>query len=213
MIIEFFGLSGTGKTIIAREFSRILEIEYINANSFLEKIKYAVFYFFTSPLKTTRLILRTIKESDLSLNLMRHKLFMLLCMIIRNQKALEKGRNNTVVLDEGMTEYGLTLFEEEINEDETRKYLQENTAFDILIILSADSDERTKRMNQKMKIPRSDLGIDIKKWQLVQENNEKVFRRVFKRYFGNRNFVEINTTGKTISDSLNEICSVIKKYL
>jgi hypothetical protein len=134
-------------------------------------------------------------------------------MIIRNQKALEKSRNSAVVLDEGMTEYGITLFEKEINEEGARKYLQKNTAFDILIILSTDSDERIKRMNQKMKIPRSDLGIDVRKWQLVQENNEKVFRRVFKKYFNNRNFIEINTTGKTVNNSLNEICSALKKYL
>jgi len=213
MIIEFFGLSGTGKTVIGRELSRMLKIEYINVDSFFEKIKYALFYFFTSPLKTTRLFFKTINESGLSFNLMRQKLFILFCMAIRNQKALGKGGNGVVILDEGMAEYGLTLFEKEINEEEVRKYLQKNTAFDILVILRTDSNERIRRMEQKTKIPRSHLGIDIGKWQLIQENNEKVFRRVFERYFDDRNFIEVDTTGKTINNSLNEICSVLKKYL
>ncbi len=213
MIIEFFGLSGTGKTIIGRELSRLLEIEYINVDSFFEKIKYALIYFFTSPLKTVWLLFKTIKESGLSLNLMRQKLFILFCMAVRNQKALEKGRKIAVILDEGMAEYGLTLFEKEINEEEAKKYFQKNVTADIFVILRTDSDERIKRMGQKTKIPRSDLGIDIRKWQLIQENNEEVFRRVFERYFDDRNFIEINTAGKTVRDSLNEIYSELKKYL
>jgi len=181
MIIEFFGPSGAGKTTIAKVLADNTGWEYISINSRKDKLKYVIIFLFRAPMRFLSLFIRTILEGKRSASLLRHKIHLLSEFIARSEKARIKSKNKKVILDEGLAQYGLSLYEQNISEANAYKYINRfvNKDNKIEVIVSCSEVERTDRMKNRKRIPRAHLNIDVEKWQKVISENARVFINIF----------------------------------
>ena len=181
MIIEFFGPSGAGKTTIARELNLNTGWEYIVVNSRKEKFKYNVIFLFHSFIKFFSLFIKTISEGGGSFSLTRHKLHLLSEYIARNEKARIVGRKHNVILDEGLVQYGLSLYEKNISKLDAKKYIDRFATVQnkIQVVILCNDSERIKRMEKRKRIPRAFLNLDKEEWQKTISNNTNIFTDIF----------------------------------
>lgn len=181
MIIEFFGPSGVGKTTIAQRLSSDTGLEYISIDSRKEKIKYVIIFLFRFPIRFLLLFVLTAFEGKSSHHLVRHKIHLLSEYIARNEKARIKSKKRNVVLDEGLAQYGLALYERNISDLVARKYINMfGDKSNILnVVISCSDIERIGRMKKRQRIPRAYIEFDKKKWQKIIGKNANVFTKIF----------------------------------
>ena len=181
MIIEYFGPSGSGKTTIARELSISTGWKYISVNSRKEKLKYIIIFLSRIPARFLFLFIKTILEGRHSFRLLRHKIHLLGEYIARSEKARIESKNEKVILDEGLAQYGLSLYEQNISEKDACKYIDKfvNKNNKVEIIISCNETDRIERMKERKRIPRAYMGIDSNRWQKIMTENSHIFNDVF----------------------------------
>jgi hypothetical protein len=180
MIIEFFGPSGSGKTTIARELSISTGWKYISVNSKKEKLKYIIIFLSRIPARFLFLFIKTILEGRHSFRLLRHKIHLLGEYIARSEKARIESKNEKVILDEGLTQYGLSLYEHNISEKSVYRYINKFAHRDnkINIVISCGDADRIDRMEKRKRFPRAYIGIENEVWQKIISENTKIFTEI-----------------------------------
>jgi len=169
MIAEFFGLPGSGKTLLAKRFSKENRIPIIEINSRIEKYFWAVFFVCTHPVLFFLLLKKIIKENKNDSALLRHKaLFLCLRAIAKEGKSFFK---RDAVIDEGLYQTLLYIFERKIKKDELASY---RTLFKkrTVHIIVAGVDTRMERMQSRGRVPRVFLNNAYReRWFPVLEHN------------------------------------------
>lgn len=207
MIVEFWGLPGTGKTTIAKEVARELGVAYSETHGGLDRYYYMFLYIIFHPLKFSRLLIRTIIESNKGLTPLRHKLFLLFTFVTRTSKALtHKG---TSILDEGLGLFGISLYEHVVDEKIAKSYMKRFFYADYVVVLFADKSVRENRLNKRGRIPRRGTVKDYEKWRNIVFKNEEIF----KSQFTDPRFIFVNTTEDKVNEYVNKIASEVQKRL
>jgi len=207
MIVEFYGLPGSGKTTLAKNLSQKNpeEFLYFHSSPRKEIIKYGFLFFLSQP----QMFLFWLKElfreclKKHFLQLFRYKLHLLLISITQYQKA-KKYPQKIILLDEGLFQRILTIYEKKINEEKIKKCFANIPKIDLLVFCQNPEKEffRFKKSPYRGESPRVMLGKKyFKNWEGITRENDKFLREKIKEK--NIKFISADAV-KNIGDYLIE---------
>jgi hypothetical protein len=182
LIVETFGLSGAGKSTYARRLAAELDLPAIAIRNKPEKhLYYRLFWLLNRPLARF-LAERCLDQAKHDPRLRTHKWELYLKVVGREQKArLYRGG----VIDEGLINFLLTLYEEPIPADDLIIYgeLLPPHRRQIHIVETSEA-KRLNRLAVRERIGRKDFGDEYyAKWsEIVLANYRVVKRWVESRY-------------------------------
>jgi|TARA_Y100000310_G_scaffold214702_1_gene215630 hypothetical protein len=196
MIIELFGQSGSGKSTFGKLLAKEIGAVYVNPKP-LTNYNGVISFALHSPIKCTILIIRTVWEGKSSWKLFRHKLHLLFRFLDNTEEARHLSKNNTVILDEGLAQYAISLFEGVVSEKNARRYVKQFVTSDTIVVLNADKKLREKRMKGRGRIPRYHTTIDREGWEESVEENSKTIKQALLQF---HNVQEYTSTTESVSD-------------
>lgn len=181
MIIEFTGIPGSGKTTMARELAKTEGFEYIKTVGKGEKYRYFFYFAVCHPFRFICLYTQTFFQSikTRSIKLFFYKMRVLTSYIARTSKALAFSKSKTVVLDEGLAHYGLSLFEERVTEAQVTSYLKKFLIADKIIFLETTESEGIKRLKNRGNIPRISIIKNWESWYTQYAYNSRIFKQAY----------------------------------
>ena len=182
MMVEFFGLPGSGKSYIAeKEFGYVAK----PFKSFVSRIKkyyLLAFYEALHPIRSAVFIIAIIKETKHNRKLLLHKIKFLYFNAEAREMAASLKKNG--IIEEGLVNYLLSLYERKILADDVRPLLKRIPKNRTIYIINADKKTRQKRMKDRNRTPRNSFGEDyLKKRQLILEHNFEVIKKLIKETF------------------------------
>jgi len=182
MIIELFGLPGSGKTYLADKIFQTQKIRLAKINNFWERYLLIILFVILHPFILGKLLTLIAAENKKDKFLLKHKLKNLLpSTIAQEQKARFMKKS---LIDPGFFQFFLTIYERKITSDDLHwisKYF--NRHYKILII-EADDKIRKKRMSNRDRVPRIGLGQEyVDGWFEILEHNFLIIKEYIKNNF------------------------------
>lgn len=195
MIIEFYGLPGSGKTTIARALEKKdpAKFVYLHTSPRKEIIK-LVPLFFIHHIGITifwlkELFFKCFKSHFFPL--FRYKLHLLLITFVQYQKA-KNYKNKVVLLDEGFLQRILSIYESRLTKDKIIHYFNHLIKAD-LIVFTKNSESEFSRFissSHKDQSPRTKLGEEyLSQWMEITRSNYQMIKDLIKAK--NVKFIEV----------------------
>ncbi|MEK7208973.1 MAG: hypothetical protein AAB677_01790 [Patescibacteria group bacterium] len=210
-IIEFFGPSGAGKTTTARRLAQVLTAEYLEFSSLKEQRYYFWLAIWRRPGRAIYLIIYTIWEGRSAWSLLRHKLFLLSTHLAMTEKAhMRTKQNQIVILDGGLGQYALSLYEHHVTDQELSRYVRRHLGAHVYIMLSAAASRRWQRMKVRGRQPRQKLPINHDTWQEIMEHNTDKLIKVLPRELSQALILSYTTDELTTELLVNNIRAKIQ---
>ncbi len=179
MIIEFYGLPGSGKSTIARKLAEGNTFRIIKIRKKSELIFYNLKYALTNPLNFCGLLLLVIRNSG-SGKEFYHKFMN--CFLDYNAKFEKAKKFQFAILDQGYFQNIISLFNHELSKDELKKYCYIILQPDKLFIFSIASEERQKRQAKRGYGERGNFtDSENKKYLAMSEYNFNNFLKYAKQ--------------------------------
>ena len=179
MIIECFGLPGTGKTTIARELAARLSFDPIWVEGRRELVALNLRALLRHPVRFTRRTARAFHEPGrpgLQYYKLRH------IFLSRNAIVEKARRSGTVFVDEGQVSNILSAFEEPLSEARILSELRHLELPDLLLRVTLAEEERKRRLQARGHVSRSSEGTDyLERWELAMRANEELVAQVLPR--------------------------------
>lgn len=176
MIVEIFGLPGSGKTFLARELAEKQGFQIIKIRSRTELIFNNIVFFLRNPIKFIVLFWYVIKNIGYK-KLCYFKIAN--AFFNENAKHIKALRDQKALLDQGYFQNILSLFEHELNPETLLKYTALIPKPDFLLILDASKETRRQRTDQRIYLTRKFMGKEyIKEWQERAEKNYRLFLKL-----------------------------------
>ncbi|PLX27397.1 hypothetical protein C0583_03735 [Candidatus Parcubacteria bacterium] len=202
MIIEFFGLPGSGKSSIARKVSENSEFKLIKIRSRTELIKFNILFFIKNPYKFIWLFLLIVKNSS---GLFDFYYKFMNSFLDYNAKLEKASREEYAIIDQGYFQNVLAVYKREIDKSVLRQYLKEIKKPDFLIIVDLDKKKRQERIIERghgVKNVYSDKESD--RWTERAEKSYQFFKENIKDLYSNYLIIDssdsIEDTSKKIID-------------
>jgi hypothetical protein len=188
LIVETFGLSGTGKSTYARELAAELRLPMIAIRNKLEKYFYYWLFWLLNPRLAGFLATRCLDQSRHDPRLRAHKWELYLKAVGREQKArVFRGG----VIDEGLINFLLTLYEEPIPPHDLLLYRDLLPPQERQIhILETNEAERLKRISARNRVGRKNFGEEYyEQWSRVVAENYRAVKRWAEHHYDCRTIV------------------------
>ncbi len=187
MIIEFFGLSGAGKTYLRKKISRENNYKVILIRGRLEKYLFVGLFFIFHPRISSFLLYKLLIENHNNKYLLIYKIkFLFFEMIAREQKAMfrSKIKKDNLIIDEGVLQFIIAIYERKINDKDLESFGKLLSDKYIIYIISADKKIRTSRLEARGKYPRGKFGTDyINKWLEISDYNGGIISNYIKENY------------------------------
>lgn len=180
-IIELVGLPGSGKTTWAQSqsFPFFPNGKYTRTERFAALLLFKI----THPIVFLRLCNLTLKQTP-HVRRLKHKLFFLLGTALASERRAQKLNESRVIIDEGILQYLLGIFESPITKQDTQimthiiNYLPRRT----IRWFEADKEERTKRMQERERTPLAGFGEKYQtQWLSTVETNAPLFKNLLQK--------------------------------
>ena len=172
MIIEFYGLPGSGKTTTARQLVSSSGFEKVKIKNIKEITFFNLLFLFKHPVKFFVLLYFIISNSN-SMSMFYSKFIN--AFLVRNAKYEKALRYKNAIIDEGHFQNILSVFEKPITEKSLMKYLRFTLYPDFLIIFDINKEELAKRIEKRGYISREDLGTKyLEGWKKVTAKNHEL---------------------------------------
>jgi len=173
MIIELFGLPGSGKTSLARTLAQEPGFEVIKIRSKKELVFYNLVFFVRNPFRFLRLLGWVLG------NIGHRKLFYLKIMnaFFNDNAKYEKARRySRAILDQGYFQNVLSLFEGELDKEKLKDYIKIIPKPDWLFILDLPPEERERRIKERGFFSREKMDEKyLEGWRKVLSRNYQLF--------------------------------------
>ena len=186
MIVEFYGLPGSGKTTLSKRLAQKnpQRFIYLHTSSRGEIIKYGLLFFLFHPGMFIFWLKELFVESQRKhfSQLFRYKLHLLLITIVQYQKAKNYPKK-TVLLDEGLFQRILAIYDRKIDSKKIEKCFANIPKINLLVICQNPETEffRFKNSVYREESPRVKLGEEyFKNWQDLVRENDKLIREKIK---------------------------------
>lgn len=182
MIVELYGLAGSGKTYSTPRIAAQYGLPVADVSRRRER--YACFLGFcrSHPALAGSLLLETVRRTLSRPSLLFHKLKMLVSNLAKVQKAVRLGGG---VVDAGLFQFLLVIYEEAVSEAELAKFKDRLALQDYrILVFDVDDDVRTHRMTSRGPLPRGQFGEAYqRRWYDIYVSNDKVVRNFIARHF------------------------------
>jgi hypothetical protein len=178
MIFEYFGPSGAGKTHASQEQSRAENIPTVSIKGKWEKLFHVLFFALSHPAFFFRMSIKIWLESRQDFAVWSHKYFFLFLSAIAKENKATYFEN--AILDEGLYQFGLSLYERRVDSSEMDEYVSRLVNFPerILYFVETDASIREERMLGRNRIPRAKFGrVYAHLFQEVLAHNAEVLRK------------------------------------
>jgi hypothetical protein len=181
VIVELFGPSGSGKSFVAASLAAEHHVKPVRLR-FGQKYFFAARFALSHRKFARRIFAMWNAETQRTPVLRGNKLYRLISFMAKEQKARAMGGG---VIDEGIIQYFLILYEGEAPVDEVRNCLALLEPPDYLIcIVESDVATRFRRMEERGKVSRWELGDDYtRRWQQVLQANAERLKPVLTSLF------------------------------
>ncbi len=200
MIIELFGLPGSGKTTIMRFLiQKSLGKDVVIKNHF-ERLFYCAIFLFRHPFVFSFWIYTVVKETPRGL--VRYKLNLLLVTFSKREKA-EFLYKTPIFLDEGLFQRILSVYEQVLTVEEIRKIIYYMVMPDKLFFIQGGDFDRFLKDFDKINSPRYKMGEEyMKNWVSVLKINTYLLQVELKKRFPDLVFEIDNRERSPLNDSL-----------
>ncbi|RMD59848.1 AAA family ATPase [Candidatus Parcubacteria bacterium] len=176
MIIEFYGLPGSGKTTVARRLSQELNIPIIKVRRRREVIWHSIKFFLRQPIKAAKLLKLVFKHSHFWQEFY-YKLMN--CWFDYNAKYSKGLKYPVAILDQGHFQNIVSLFDEEVAQKELKRFLNLLPCPDLLVVFDIPESQRQIALQKRGYLARQNFPSSyLKKWQEAFEHNHKLFLEV-----------------------------------
>ncbi len=175
MMIEFYGLPGSGKTTAARKKAEAEDFQIIKIRSNKELFFYNLAFLFKNPaffLKTFFKILRNSKTPRIFYYKLMNSFFHY------NAKYMKAGRYKRAILDQSFFQNILSIFDRVLSEDELRAIVKSFPKPDGLIVFDLPEEERQRRVKERGYLGRETLGEDASRWEAIMRGNHELFLKI-----------------------------------
>jgi glycosyltransferase involved in cell wall biosynthesis len=206
MIIELYGMSGVGKSTLAREIERNTDWQIIKIDNLFQLFWYNLLFSLTHPIKFISLLFLIIRNSP-TLELFYLK-FMnpLLHSNAKYQKALSCTK---AIIDQGYLQNIISIFEKEISKKDILKYLKMIKKSDLYLILDLNNKDRLNRLENRGYGTRENFSKKYRdKWLSVIEKNNDAFRNILNKTNLNAHILDSSLLPENL---LQEITKIIEE--
>lgn len=175
MIIEFYGLPGSGKTTLAKEIAEKTDFKIIKVSKKAELLFYNLLFLTKHPIKFFATFFY------LALNSKSFKMFYLKFMntfLHHNAEYQKALRCKKAILDDGYFQNIISVFGKEMNSKSLRKYLKFLLRPDMLIVFNISSDKRSERISKRGYAARDIFNTEYgAKWEEILEKNDGILKK------------------------------------
>jgi len=169
MIIELFGLTGAGKSTLARAMAVAGWGEVVKVLTKAELIYYNLLFFLTHPIKFVVLFFYIVGNSQ------QPGLFYLKFMntfLLHNAKYQQAKKMKYAIVDQGFLQNILSVFERELTRQQLKNYLRYLCYPDVLLILEATEEIIASRLAERGYATRANMPAEyLANWQQVVKKN------------------------------------------
>jgi len=204
MIIECFGLPGTGKTTIAAQLAARLQAELVAVESRRELIGFNLRAFLHHPIKYVRRTARAFHEQgnrELQLYKLRY-------IFLRRNALVEKARGYPLaIVDEGHVSNILSAFEQPLPEHRMLRELRQLDLPDLAVRVTLPPRERKLRLEKRGYFSRSSEPDEyLRRWEQAMDANGLLLERLLPaagvRCIGIDGKMSIDTVHSAVTDAL-----------
>jgi thymidylate kinase len=206
MTIEFFGLSGSGKSTIAKTLANKGGYQIIRIRKKKELFYYNLLSFLRHPIAFICLFILVIKHSS------GYKEFyykFMNCFLDYNAK-YEKARGvEMAILDQGYFQNIISLYDRSIKKEDLDQLRKIIRLPDILFVFELDKEKRRQRHEERGYGLRGNFdAIEQEEFTKVSEENFLFFCRQGKEVFENMIFIDAS---KELEDTIKEISISVRQ--
>lgn len=208
MIIELYGLSGSGKTTFAKKMAQESGFQIIKIRTRFELLYLNVLFLAMHPWRFFSGALYLTGNSP-SGQLFYYKLMnTFLHVQAKYAKAwLWRGRNKGLIIDQGYIQNVISLFETEKSKDQIRKYMSIWIRPDILVAFDSPKEVREERLRGRGDRSRQSFGESyLRNWEDVAEKNNRIFSEILKD-------LEVHTVVVSADADLQKTEASLKKII
>lgn len=206
MIIEFVGLSGSGKSTIARQLAQDPDFRIIKIREKGDLLRYNLAFLFRHPLRFFSLLAYVFRNSN-GLKELYYKLMN--CFFDYNAKS-EKARSvDVAILDQGYFQNIISLFDHKINKEELVDYVAYLPKPDYLFVFDLGRKERDERLKERGYAYRADFSeAEIAAFADLAEHNYAVFLRSKQELLPDAIVIEADKDAVSLVEDLRKMINI-----